>query len=462
MPTPDRIALAADVIERLMADPGYRARFLADPASQLRADGLQGLAAEVDGSARPVQTLELRESRSSLAGMLMAAAAEGAALLHSSHAASGEAAAALHTAVHHRHVTMQAADHVAGLADAGPAIGRYPGDHASQAQIAVWMARAAKRAGLPPELPVMAALTESGLRNVPGGDRDSVGYFQMRVGIWDRGAYAGYPHDARLQLRWFIDRAHAVRQAEPSIGRSPGDYGHWIADVERCATEYRGRYAAQLTRARALIAEGGGTGHPPAHHHVAAHAPASAAPAAWYDHRPVVRDTASALPRAHHHRASDLIADAPSGGHAASRIRARIVDIAHHEIGVAERTTNDSPRIAQYRTATAGDPGPGPWCAYFVSWVARRAGVPIGSHGQGSGSVDTLWAWARAEGRAAAATPGVRPRPGDLIGFHEHIGIVERVLPGGSLRTIEGNYSDRVSEVTRSPSEAVGYIRMGA
>ena len=40
----------------------------------------------------------------------------------------------------------------------------------------------------PGELPVMASLVESGLANLNHGDRDSVGFFQMRLGIWNRGA----------------------------------------------------------------------------------------------------------------------------------------------------------------------------------------------------------------------------------------------------------------------------------
>ncbi len=47
--------------------------------------------------------------------------------------------------------------------------------------------------------------------------------------------------------------------------------------------------------------------------------------------------------------------------------------IAGAELGQAEQPpgSNDSSRIATYRTATAGS-GVGPWCAYFVSWVARQ------------------------------------------------------------------------------------------
>ena len=138
-----------------------------------------------------------------------------------------------------------------------------------------------------------------------------------------------------------------------------------------------------------------------------------------------------------------------------------ICTIAGGEVGQAEQPpgSNDSPRIAQYRTATAGS-AVGPWCAYFVSWVARQAGVPLGDHGEGFGSVDQLYAWAQRSGRAVANGPGVVPRPGDLIVFHEHVGIVEGVLPDGRIATIEGNYGDRVSRNVHDFSDAVGYVRM--
>jgi hypothetical protein len=135
--------------------------------------------------------------------------------------------------------------------------------------------------------------------------------------------------------------------------------------------------------------------------------------------------------------------------------------IAGAEVGQAEQPpgSNDSPRIAQYRTATAGS-GVGPWCAYFVSWVSRQAGMPLGDHGEGFGSVDQLYAWAQRNGRAVPNGPGVVPRPGDLIVFDEHIGIVEQVLPGGKIQTLEGNSSDRVSRNVHDFPDALGYVRM--
>src|SRR4051812_49791254 len=79
---------------------------------------------------------------------------------------------------------------------------------------------------------------------------------------------------------------------------------------------------------------------------------------------------------------------APIAG--ASGTAARIVAAAAREVGQAEQPpgSNDSPRIAMYRSATAGAPGPGPPCAYFVSWACQQAGVPLMGHGQASGSGD--------------------------------------------------------------------------
>ena len=97
----------------------------------------------------------------------------------------------------------------------------YPGDNASQAELAKWLAKQAEKSGLPPELPVMASLVESGVKNLNHGDADSVGFFQMRVGIWNKGAYAGYPDKPELQAKWFIDTG-ARRQAQGDRRRRRG------------------------------------------------------------------------------------------------------------------------------------------------------------------------------------------------------------------------------------------------
>ncbi len=141
-----------------------------------------------------------------------------------------------------------------------------------------------------------------------------------------------------------------------------------------------------------------------------------------------------------------------------------VLNAVRGEVGQAEQPpgSNDSPRIAQYRQATAGS-GVGPWCAYFTSWAARESGVPLGDSGQGFGRVDDVYAWAQRAGKAVPNGPGVQPQPGDLIVWDEHIGVVESVGTDGTINTIEGNSSDRVSQRSYAPGArpAIGYVRLG-
>jgi hypothetical protein len=140
---------------------------------------------------------------------------------------------------------------------------------------------------------------------------------------------------------------------------------------------------------------------------------------------------------------------------------AGIVSLARGEVGQREAPmgSNDSPRIAEYRSAVPGGPV-GPWCAYFASWVSKQNGTPLGERGQGFARVDDVYAWAQRTGRAVPNGPGVVPKPGDLIIWDEHMGIVESVLPDGRVRTIEGNSSDQVSQRVHEAGSALGYVRM--
>ena len=348
----DDARAGTELIEQLLGDPELRAEFRADPGAVLREHGLDDLADQVGdcqvgdrdpqashidrgpharhsnlglpAGRRAMLTLELRESRSSLAGVIVAAAAEGVDFTHvAEHAAprlgrdAGHAISHLVKKLsshpnpkpvvsHHRpeaapkpppkpHLTPVAqplpemakpvprpayeqpqmgdptqpvtggAAHQPGVpvdhpvdpvpaAPAAPAVSlTYPGDSATPQQIAAWMGANAERAGLPAQLPVIASLTESGMRNLNYGDRDSVGFFQMRVGIWDQGAYSGFPSDPQLQLQWFINEALSVRQSNPSLADSSSSWGDWVADIERPAAEYRYRYQLQLPEAQELL-----------------------------------------------------------------------------------------------------------------------------------------------------------------------------------------------------------------
>ena len=144
-----------------------------------------------------------------------------------------------------------------GPVDLTGAPAAYPGDDAPKEQIAAWMASEAEKRGLPAQLPVMAALVESSLSNVDFGDADSLGYFQMRVSIWERD-YPGFAKDPEKQIDWFLDTAEGVKEQRIARGQSiddPSQFGEWIADVERPAEQYRGRYQLRLDEANKLLAD---------------------------------------------------------------------------------------------------------------------------------------------------------------------------------------------------------------
>jgi hypothetical protein len=123
------------------------------------------------------------------------------------------------------------------------------------------------------------------------------------------------------------------------------------------------------------------------------------------------------------------------------------------------------------------------WCSLFVAWVWKRAGVPMEGSTAAYAYSGTVYEWARAqEGGALPGSPGAgspfaarpsgaralpptaAPAPGDAVLYGSgptdsaHIGIVERVFPGGQITTIDGNFGNRVARVGPFlPAQAVGY-----
>jgi hypothetical protein len=145
------------------------------------------------------------------------------------------------------------------------------------------------------------------------------------------------------------------------------------------------------------------------------------------------------------------------------------VKVALQQVGVREVSNNNSRRIIRFRRAVTGageNPRDAePWCADFVSWAWRRAGVPIGFGGRGSDYVPELVAWARLTRRWHGARQGYQPKPGDLIVYRSggswrgHIGLVQH-LRGGRLSTVEGNFGNRVTRRTVKPwaGDVTGFI----
>jgi hypothetical protein len=146
---------------------------------------------------------------------------------------------------------------VPGPGDPCPA--SYPGDNAPRTTLARWMARAAALRDVPQELPVMAALAESGMRNLNIRGNPFAGFFSMHRSI-GKGPYRGFPGKPDLQLLWFLDTAVHVRQREiaegdEDFGTDSSGYGLWIADVERPAPENRDGYQPYWDDADGLLSQ---------------------------------------------------------------------------------------------------------------------------------------------------------------------------------------------------------------
>lgn len=159
-----------------------------------------------------------------------------------------------------------------------------------------------------------------------------------------------------------------------------------------------------------------------------------------------------------------------------------IATVAARYLGVREKSTNWSPEIEKFWTATNYPDGADdrqPWCAAFCCFVLQQAdreseslrfSVP-----PRSAAVRDWVPWAqRKDVGGLVFTPTSKlytPQPGDVVEFlpHlSHIGIVERV-EGKTVWTIEGNTDDsggregvKVARRPRALSYCGHFIRVPA
>lgn len=140
-----------------------------------------------------------------------------------------------------------------------------------------------------------------------------------------------------------------------------------------------------------------------------------------------------------------------------------LVDVAKREIGVSEPYGDDK-YISWYNNATkAGFNTSVSWCAIFVSWCARHAGIPASGLPNFS-YVATSMNTAKSNQTWRNKFNYV-PRTGDVIIFQRpanmHTGIVEKTS-GSTVYTIEGNTGSPGSVKRRSYSmqdaQILGYI----
>lgn len=107
-----------------------------------------------------------------------------------------------------------------------------------------------------------------------------------------------------------------------------------------------------------------------------------------------------------------------------------------------------------------------PWCDMFVSYVAYECGATdiIGKFAYTPSHADFFkkkGLWGKTPKAGAIVFFDF---PGDGVNRISHVGIVEKVLPGGKIQTIEGNTSPSnarngggVYRMVRSTSSVVGY-----
>ncbi|KAA8888129.1 CHAP domain-containing protein [Nocardia colli] len=109
-----------------------------------------------------------------------------------------------------------------------------------------------------------------------------------------------------------------------------------------------------------------------------------------------------------------------------------------------------------------------PWCADFVSWVMREAGVPLANPNSGSWRIPgvyTLQEYYASAGRFAPIG-GYQPRTGDVLmydstsPFGQHTNIVLK-SGAGTVTTIGGNEFGEVSIHTFALAQVPGIVGFG-
>ena len=370
------------------------------------------------------------------------------------------------------------------------------------------MARRAEAAGLPPELPVMAALVESNLQNLDHGDAVLRGLLPDAHDLLGLGQVRRLPEGPGKQIQWFIDHAEPLKARFGSLPRRRELSAPGSPTRRRPAAQYRYRYALRFEEARALLERGRagagapdsadapspGTGHSSARrrgdrrrsgsrrtHRRRARAapgrpPRPAAPAPTASSRSPSPRRRRPPPRPHGPARGAFLAIKPAGPPSAVASVADVPPAASDPAaagagrlgacrpagrqaragGRGRRSANTGVEVDEY-LAAAGVPPGNPWCASFVTWALQQAGHRI--PGSGWAAVRT---WVQAAEAGTSDLQVVSPgdaRPGDIVaydwggqedfGADGHIGFVACRVEGGRFTALEGNAQDAVMEVPR-------------
>lgn len=152
--------------------------------------------------------------------------------------------------------------------------------------------------------------------------------------------------------------------------------------------------------------------------------------------------TTKGIPGPKTEAAFELFLDRQKGVPSSLGIAARMVALALKEVGVREspRNSNRGKRVQEYQRATWHEGTGWPWCAAFICWLAKEAGMS-----EGRPTTPGAWDfenWARKTNKATLFKPGSKTkiRPGDIVVFtFSHIGLAVAHESDGAVKTVEGN-----------------------
>ncbi len=155
---------------------------------------------------------------------------------------------------------------------------------------------------------------------------------------------------------------------------------------------------------------------------------------------------------------SNKTAAFPTIDHAGlSQTQIRIVELAEQEFHAQPPGTKYSEDIEE------------PWCADFISWVFKEAGVPLHNPNSGSWRIPgtfTLREYYEAEGRFQPADSGYTPHLGDVAIyqhspiFGDHANIVLKV-DNGVVTTVGGNENGTIRVYTNNEQNYEGLVGYG-
>ncbi|MCE7894005.1 MAG: CHAP domain-containing protein, partial [Sorangiineae bacterium PRO1] len=287
-----------------------------------------------------------------------------------------------------------------------------------------WMAGSAAHAGVPPSLPLMLALSRSGMHNLPA-DGSTAGFFGIEAKAAGVPPGHGLPASAQPDASWWAERpdaqlAHVLRRLrEVSGGTRELELGEAQA-LERWAQD------AGLAADGQRIAEA-------------------------------------------HEAANAMVSNcADSGGSARSNGEGGALGIARSQLGVHEAGVNAGPEVNRFLAAADTAPG-SPWCASFVTWSLEQDGREM--PGQGWAAVQRWVSAASAGEHGLSIVDAAHARPGDIVAYDwgggsdfgqdGHIGFLESEVRDGRFTAVEGNANDAVSRMQRGLDQGnVVFIRV--